>query len=84
MAASRVALLTERLAEDIRAGRLAPGTLMPTHRDLAARHGMAVASASKVYARLASSAWSSAKPGAAPLCGIGRSSANGMAATNPA
>lgn len=54
MAASRVALLTERLAEDIRAGRLAPGTLMPTHRDLAARHGMAVASASKVYARLAS------------------------------
>ncbi|WP_373770025.1 GntR family transcriptional regulator, partial [Delftia acidovorans] len=54
MAASRVALLTERLTEDIRAGRLAPGTLMPTHRDLAARHGMAVASASKVYARLAS------------------------------
>ncbi|WP_047217662.1 MULTISPECIES: PLP-dependent aminotransferase family protein [Delftia] len=54
MAASRVALLTERLAEDIRAGRLAPGTLMPTHRDLAARHGMAVVSASKVYARLAS------------------------------
>ncbi|MBP7654971.1 MULTISPECIES: aminotransferase-like domain-containing protein [Pseudomonadota] len=47
-----VSLLTERLAAEIRSGKLPPGTALPTHRQLAARHGMAVASASKVYARL--------------------------------
>ncbi|WP_408340637.1 GntR family transcriptional regulator [Paraburkholderia sp. RL17-337-BIB-A] len=29
--------LVDRLADDIRAGRLRPGTRLPAHRDLAAR-----------------------------------------------
>ncbi|MFC4276584.1 aminotransferase-like domain-containing protein [Achromobacter aloeverae] len=44
--------LAQLLADDIRAGRLAPGTRLPTHRDLAARHGIAVATATSAYARL--------------------------------
>jgi len=40
------------LAADIRRGRIAPGTRLPTHRDLAAEHGLAVATASRVYAEL--------------------------------
>jgi DNA-binding transcriptional regulator YhcF (GntR family) len=32
--------LVDRLADDIRAGRLRPGTRLPTHRDLAAREGL--------------------------------------------
>ena len=31
--------LVDALAADIRAGRLAPGTRLPTHRQLAAREG---------------------------------------------
>jgi DNA-binding transcriptional MocR family regulator len=54
MERSPVASLVRQLAEDIRLGRLAPGTALPTHRDLAVRHGIAVASASKVYAQLRS------------------------------
>ncbi|XDF37101.1 PLP-dependent aminotransferase family protein [Paracidovorax avenae] len=49
---SRVAHLTEQLAVDIREGRLPAGAALPTHRQLAARHGIAIASASKVYAQL--------------------------------
>lgn len=52
MTASPTTRLVERLAEDIRSGRLPPGTLLPTHRQLAARHGVALATASKVYAQL--------------------------------
>lgn len=52
MATSPVSLVVERLAAEIRGGRLPPGTALPTHRQLAARHGIAVASASKAYARL--------------------------------
>ncbi|SAI35757.1 GntR family transcriptional regulator [Bordetella ansorpii] len=44
--------LADALAADILAGRLAPGTVLPTHRELASRHGLALASATKVYARL--------------------------------
>ncbi|WP_233237969.1 PLP-dependent aminotransferase family protein [Bordetella sp. LUAb4] len=40
------------LAADIRNGRLVPGTRLPTHRELATRHGVAVATATSVYARL--------------------------------
>lgn len=40
------------LADDIRSGRLAPGARLPTHRELALRHGVAVATATSVYARL--------------------------------
>ena len=46
--------MVESLAVDIRSGKLPPGTPLPTHRQLAARHGMALASASKVYAQLKS------------------------------
>ncbi|WP_109481108.1 PLP-dependent aminotransferase family protein [Paraburkholderia sp. C35] len=54
MILSPVAALTETLAAEIRSGKLAPGAALPTHRQLAARHGVAIASASKVYARLKS------------------------------
>jgi DNA-binding transcriptional MocR family regulator len=40
------------LAADIRQGRIASGTRLPTHRNLAAEHGLAVATASRVYAEL--------------------------------
>ncbi|WP_144639737.1 PLP-dependent aminotransferase family protein [Bordetella genomosp. 13] len=52
MATSPVHALADALAADIHAGRLAPGAMLPTHRELAARHGVALASATKVYARL--------------------------------
>lgn len=51
---STVASVTTLLADAIRSGTLSPGTALPTHRRLAARHGLAVASASKVYAGLKS------------------------------
>lgn len=44
--------LVDRLAADIRAGRLPPGQRLPTHRALAAREGLALATASRVYAEL--------------------------------
>ncbi|NMG64241.1 aminotransferase class I/II-fold pyridoxal phosphate-dependent enzyme [Azoarcus indigens] len=49
---SPVSAAVAALAADIRSGKLPPGSLLPTHRQLAARHGMALASASKVYAQL--------------------------------
>ncbi|SAI73637.1 GntR family transcriptional regulator [Bordetella ansorpii] len=52
MTISPVHALADALAADIHAGRLAPGAMLPTHRELAARHGVALASATKVYARL--------------------------------
>lgn len=54
MVTSPVAVIVERLAAQIHSGQLAPGTALPTHRALAARHGIAVASASKAYAQLRS------------------------------
>ncbi|MFM0631559.1 aminotransferase-like domain-containing protein [Paraburkholderia xenovorans] len=44
--------LVDRLAADIRSGRLRPGTRLPTHRDLAAREGLALVTASRVYSEL--------------------------------
>ncbi|WP_322013104.1 PLP-dependent aminotransferase family protein [Paraburkholderia sp. J12] len=52
MTPTRVDAVAEALEADIRRGRLPPGTLLPTHRQLAARHGIAIASATKIYARL--------------------------------
>ncbi|MGT2526070.1 aminotransferase-like domain-containing protein [Streptomyces nojiriensis] len=52
MAASRYKKLVDALASDIRTGRLAPGTRLPTHRALAAREGIAVVTATRVYAEL--------------------------------
>jgi DNA-binding transcriptional MocR family regulator len=44
--------LVDAFAADIRAGTLAPGTRLPTHRELAAREGLALVTASRVYAEL--------------------------------
>ncbi|MYW18505.1 aminotransferase class I/II-fold pyridoxal phosphate-dependent enzyme [Streptomyces sp. SID2955] len=52
MAASRYKTLVDAMASDIRAGRLAPGVRLPTHRGLAAREGIAVVTATRVYAEL--------------------------------
>ncbi|WP_348751677.1 GntR family transcriptional regulator, partial [uncultured Aquincola sp.] len=42
--------LVDRLAADIRQGRLPPGTRLPTHRALAAAEGLALVTATRVYA----------------------------------
>lgn len=52
MPRSRYKTLVDAYAGDIRAGRLAPGTRLPTHRELAASAGLALATASRVYAEL--------------------------------
>jgi DNA-binding transcriptional MocR family regulator len=52
MVASRYKRVVDALAADIRAGRLPSGTRLPTHRQLAAREGLAVVTASRVYAEL--------------------------------
>lgn len=45
--------IVDTIAADIRSGRLAPGTKLPPHRELAAREGLALVTASRVYAELA-------------------------------
>ncbi|NBF10821.1 PLP-dependent aminotransferase family protein [Pseudomonas sp. Fl4BN1] len=52
MARARYKQLVDTFAADIRAGVLAPGTRLPTHRELAANHGLALVTASRVYAEL--------------------------------
>ncbi|MFJ3769548.1 PLP-dependent aminotransferase family protein [Streptomyces sp. NPDC090082] len=52
MAAPRYKQLVDALAADIRSGRLAAGARLPTHRGLAAREGIAVVTATRVYAEL--------------------------------
>lgn len=52
MPPARYRLVVDALAADIRSGRLPPGTRLPTHRDLATQHGLALATASRVYAEL--------------------------------
>jgi DNA-binding transcriptional MocR family regulator len=52
MPASRYKTLVDSIAADIRAGRLTAGTRLPTHRQLAAREGIAVVTATRVYAEL--------------------------------
>jgi DNA-binding transcriptional MocR family regulator len=49
---SRYKPVVDAFASDIRAGRLPAGTRLPTHRRLAAREGIAVVTASRVYAEL--------------------------------
>lgn len=53
MPRSRYKSLVDGLAADIRCGRLLPGTRLPTHRQLAAQEGLALVTASRVYAELA-------------------------------
>ncbi|HEX7908745.1 MAG TPA: PLP-dependent aminotransferase family protein [Paraburkholderia sp.] len=52
MAQARYKLLVDALAADIRSGRLPPGTRLPTHRQLAAKEGLALVTATRVYAEL--------------------------------
>lgn len=52
MPEARYKSLVDQLAHEIRAGRLRPGTRLPTHRRLAERHGLALATATRVYAEL--------------------------------
>ena len=52
MAQARYKQLVDVFAADIRAGKLAPGTRLPTHRQLAVKEGLALVTASRVYAEL--------------------------------
>ncbi|AZD66180.1 DNA-binding transcriptional regulator, MocR family, contains an aminotransferase domain [Pseudomonas chlororaphis] len=52
MARARYKQLVDAFAADIRGGALPPGTRLPTHRELAAREGLALVTASRVYAEL--------------------------------
>ncbi|MFE9996700.1 aminotransferase-like domain-containing protein [Streptomyces avermitilis] len=63
MAASRYKILVDALASDIRTGRLAAGVRLPTHRGLAAREGIAVVTATRVYAKLEAMGLVSREPG---------------------
>jgi DNA-binding transcriptional MocR family regulator len=52
MPRSRYKSLVDSFAADIRAGRLPPGTRLPTHRQLATTEKLALVTASRVYAEL--------------------------------
>jgi len=52
MAYPRYKELVDSLAAEIRGGRLPPGTRLPTHRKLAAKEGLALVTATRVYAEL--------------------------------
>ena len=47
MPTSRYTEIVDDLSQAIRDGRLSPGTRLPTHRDLARRHGIALATATR-------------------------------------
>jgi DNA-binding transcriptional MocR family regulator len=52
MPRARYKQLVDNLAEAIRTGALRAGRRLPPHRELAAKHGLALATASRVYAEL--------------------------------
>ena len=52
MTQARYQPLVDELAAQIRTGRLPPGTRLPTHRKLAQQHGVALVTATRVYAEL--------------------------------
>ncbi|GAS93818.1 transcriptional regulator [Mycolicibacterium canariasense] len=52
MPAARYQRIVDAFTTEIRAGRLSSGTQLPTHRQLAAQEGIAVVTASRVYAEL--------------------------------
>ena len=54
MPRARYKQLVDQFAADIRSGTLPPGTQLPTHRQLASQHGIALVTASRVYAELES------------------------------
>jgi DNA-binding transcriptional MocR family regulator len=49
---ARYKVVVDAFASDIRSGRLPSGTRLPTHRQLAAREGIALVTATRVYAEL--------------------------------
>jgi len=53
MVRARYKDVVDALAADIRGGKIPPGTRLPTHRELAAREGLALVTATRVYAELA-------------------------------
>ncbi|SDT06150.1 transcriptional regulator, GntR family [Halopseudomonas litoralis] len=48
----RYKVVVDTLAADIRAGKLPPGAQLPTHRELAKQKGIALVTASRIYAEL--------------------------------
>ena len=52
MADARYKQIVDEFAAQIRAGHLPAGTRLPTHRKLAAQHGLALVTATRVYAEL--------------------------------
>ena len=52
MADTRYKTLVDQFAQQIRSGTLPAGTRLPTHRKLAAQHGLALVTATRVYAEL--------------------------------
>lgn len=52
MPRARYKSLVDTFAEAIRSGQLLPGTRLPTHRQLAVEHGLALVTASRVYSEL--------------------------------
>lgn len=52
MPRARYKSLVDAFARDIRSGEMPPGTRLPTHRQLAADHGLALVTASRVYTEL--------------------------------
>ncbi|OBA62277.1 GntR family transcriptional regulator [Mycobacterium sp. 1100029.7] len=63
MPTSRYTAIVDQLTAQIRDGRLAPGTRLPTHRELARRHGIALATATRVYAQLGKAGLVAGEPG---------------------
>nr|AIA10784.1 aminotransferase class I and II [uncultured bacterium] len=63
MAQARYKQLVDALAAEIRAGRLPPGTRLPTHRRLASQEGLALVTATRVYAELEAMGLVSGEPG---------------------
>lgn len=52
MARLRYKTFVDQFAQEIRSGRLEPGTRLPTHRQLATREGLSLVTATRVYAEL--------------------------------
>jgi DNA-binding transcriptional MocR family regulator len=52
MVQARYKQIVDTLAAEIRSGQLPPGTRLPTHRQLAASEGLALVTATRVYAEL--------------------------------
>ena len=63
MPRARYKSLVDTFAADIRSGIMPPGTRLPTHRQLAADHGLALVTASRVYTELEAMGLVSGEPG---------------------